>query len=288
MKLTRENYYSQEANDYYFSMSMYKDFMECPYMAYHKYVVHDHTDGDKACFIMGNYAHTFFEGVKEHAEFIAQNSQHIISTRGANKGGSKAEFAKADLALNDIAKDDWFMDSMEGTHEEIMTVKYAGVDWKIRIDNINHKKRFFSDFKYVKSLHIKEKKPYYFNTDGEVALYPTEEDKEILTQRWIAIPFWESLGYWTRFALYQEIIRLNTGKIYEALMPVLTKETPPNRDIYSFNNPKRLMKELKSIEDNVPRILEYKKGKNLAQCGICEFCRKTKKINKIQVASSIV
>ena len=33
MKLTAENYYSQEANEQFFSVSQYKDFMKCEAMA---------------------------------------------------------------------------------------------------------------------------------------------------------------------------------------------------------------------------------------------------------------
>lgn len=127
MKLDQENYYSQEANRQYFSVSQYKDFMKCEAMAVAKIRGEYHPPMTRAMLI-GSFVDSYFEGTLP--EFMKENPE--IFTR---KNELKSEFKKANEIIGRIQADPTFMRFMSGEKQRIMTFELFGVPWKMKIDS---------------------------------------------------------------------------------------------------------------------------------------------------------
>ena len=59
MKLTAENYYSQEANEQFFSVSQYKDFMKCEAMALAK-IRGQYRQPSTRALLVGSFVDSYF------------------------------------------------------------------------------------------------------------------------------------------------------------------------------------------------------------------------------------
>ncbi|MDT2738245.1 PD-(D/E)XK nuclease-like domain-containing protein, partial [Enterococcus pseudoavium] len=67
--LSDENYYSNEADWHYMSVSQYKDFIKCPAAALAKLKGEWQPDSDKKPLLVGNYVHSYFESAEAHEAF---------------------------------------------------------------------------------------------------------------------------------------------------------------------------------------------------------------------------
>ena len=70
IKLNQDNYYSTEADRYYFSVSQYKDFMKCEAMALAK-IRGEYKPQMTRAMLTGSFVDSYFEGtldafMKEH------------------------------------------------------------------------------------------------------------------------------------------------------------------------------------------------------------------------------
>ncbi len=129
MVLTAENYYSQEANEEYMSVSQFKDFcgtygkMPCEFTAMEKLKGRWEEPKSKALMV-GSYVDSYFE------ERLINSRQRIrIFSRD---GTLKAEFVKADEIIQRIERDDYFMKFMSGKKQVIMTGGLQRNKWKIQ------------------------------------------------------------------------------------------------------------------------------------------------------------
>lgn len=133
MVLTAENYYSQEANEEYMSVSQFKDFcgtygkMPCEFTAMEKLKGRWEEPKSKALMV-GSYVDSYFEGTLD--KFKAENPDLF-----KRDGTLKAEFVKADEIIQRIERDDYFMKFMSGEKQVIMTGELFGTKWKIKMDS---------------------------------------------------------------------------------------------------------------------------------------------------------
>ena len=97
MELNQSNYYSQEANELYFSVSQYKDFSKCEAMALAKIRGEYERPMTKAL-LVGSFVDSYFEGTLP--EFMAHNPE--IFNR---KKELKSEFRKANEIIGKATKD---------------------------------------------------------------------------------------------------------------------------------------------------------------------------------------
>ena len=102
MVLTAENYYSQEANEEYMSVSQFKDFcgtygkMPCEFTAMEKLKGRWEEPKSKALMV-GSYVDSYFEGTLD--KFKAENPDLF-----KRDGTLKAEFVKADEIIQRIER----------------------------------------------------------------------------------------------------------------------------------------------------------------------------------------
>lgn len=161
------------------------------------------------------------------------------------KGGLlKADFILAEQVIERVRKDKVFMDYMSGEKQTIKTAKLFGVDWKIKIDSY-HPGKMIVDLKVMRSM-----------------------------ERIMGKSFVEHWGYDLQMAVYAAV----EGNDLETYLAVATKQDPI--DIEVIEIPKWRREELLAeIERNLPHIMAVKRGKVAPErCGMCEYCRATKKL----------
>jgi hypothetical protein len=251
VQLTEKNYYSQEANNEFFSYSLYKDFCKCEAAAMAK--LGGWQPPKSTALLVGSYTHTAFEGAAALEKFKAENPEIFLKN-----GELKAEYRQANTMIETVQNDRLMMISLEGQKEVIVTGELGGVKWKCKLDVLNVEKGFFSDLKTCANLSDK-----------------VWDKKERVWRHFV-----EAYGYIGQMALYQEIAGQTYGPL-DPFMAIVTKETPPDKKVICFS-PERLEEELEKIKVNLPRIIEVKTGKVKPEpCGKCAYCRETQKLSRV-------
>lgn len=159
-------------------------------------------------------------------------------------GTLKADFLLAEDIIQRVQQDKTFMRYMAGEKQTIKTAKLFGANWKIKIDSY-HPGKMIVDLKVMRSM-----------------------------ERVMGKSFVEHWGYDLQMAVYAAV----EGNDLETFLAVATKQNPI--DIELIEIPKWRREELLTeIERSLPHILEVKRGKvKPERCGVCEYCRATKKL----------
>lgn len=274
MELTRDNYYTPEADREYMSCSQYQSWCECEAKAMAK-LEGRWTDPDKEAFLVGNYFHTFFEGPDAHAQFIQDNYDKIFKTKVVKgKGGTPdrvvatgkyAPFEQADKMI-EVAQNDPLIRSLidlPGENEKIMTGKIWGVPWRIRFDKYVEAGRMILDWKTVANI-------------SELKWSDTYHQK---------VTFIDSYGYMMRAAVYTEIEKQNANSDEDAsfIIVAISKQDPPDKEALYLNHRQRYDYELDQIKKRLPLIQMIKEGRvKPKRCGCCDYCRATKVLSAIR------
>lgn len=261
MQLTRDNYFSKEADWHYMSVSQYKNFNKCAAMAMAK-LKGEYVQEQSTALLQGSFMDAWNN--RELAEF-KQTHPEIYSSRGKTAGELKSEFKNLGDCIETLETDPMIMKALAGEKQTIFTAELFGTPWKIAIDSYNPKMKSFTDLKCVKSLYDR---------------YFIEEYKRYGS-------FIEQYGYDTQMAVYREIEKLANSR-EDYLFPhivAVTKEAPPDKAIISFakvDGFDPLLEALEKVEFNMPWILEVKQGKQEPKkCGKCEYCRSVKKVDRV-------
>jgi len=137
MKLTKENYFSLEADQNYMSNSQYKNFLECE--ARQMAILNGKWEkmATTPCMLIGKYVHAWNEKCLE--EFKEENPEIFTL-----KGELRSDFKNADKVIDAISKDKLFIEALSGQTEVIFTADMFGAPWKILIDS------YFPDKKTVR------------------------------------------------------------------------------------------------------------------------------------------
>lgn len=127
LELDQNNYYSLEANQQYFSVSQYKDFMKCEAMAMAK-INGTYQPAMTKSMLTGSFVDAYFEGtldafMKEHPAVFTRKQE------------LRSEFRKANEIIARIRSDELFMKFMSGEKQRIMTFDLFGVPWKMKMDS---------------------------------------------------------------------------------------------------------------------------------------------------------
>ena len=251
MELNKENYYSVDANKEYMSASQFKDFMKCEVDALKK-VNGEVVEEPTTAMLVGSYVDAYFSG--EMDEFKEKNPQIF-----KKDGTLKSDFEKANEIIQAIESDPFFMDYMQGEHQVIMTGVIAGVKFKIKMDSLL--KNIIVDQKVMSSI----RELIWVEKDG----------------RNVKTDFVEAFGYDIQGAIYQEIVRQNTGILMPFVLAVATKEENPDKAIIQIDQ-YWLDRALRVVEENAPRFDLIKQGLVEPKgCGRCPSCRKDLKVSGV-------
>ena len=83
-------------------------------------------------------------------------------------------------------------------------------------------------------------------------------------------------GYDIQGAVYQEIVRQNTGKLLPFYIAAASKEDEPNIEVIHVTN-NFLKDALSIVQANMPRVLSVKNGTEKPdRCEKCDCCKHTK------------
>lgn len=242
MKLTKRNYFSKKANLHFMSVSQFKSFSKCQNAALAE--VNGKYEREKTtALLVGSYVDSYFEGTL--ANFIKQN--HEIFKKD---GTLKADYLQAEAIIKRILKDDLFMEYLSGKNQVIMTGSICGVPIKIKIDSLHPDK--IVDLKVMANFE------------------PVKD-----TERGI-LPWFEAWGYDLQGAVYQEIVRQNTGKKLPFYLAAATKEKVTDIDIVHIDQ-ESLDFALERFKQDVELFDAIKKGIiEPERCDACPYCKETK------------
>lgn len=247
MVLTAENYYGKEANLAYMSVSQFKDFngtygkMACEFEAIEK--MNERWKPEKSTpLLVGGYVDAYFEGSLE--QFKEENPEVFTQ-----KGELKASFKKAEEIIARIERDEYFMKSMSGEKQKIMTFELFGVQWKIKMDS------------FIPGVAIVDLKIMASITD----------------LKWVRdIGYLDFVRYWgydIQGAVYQKGVEIITGKKLPFYIAAATKENEPDIRIIQVTQ-NYLDEALHVVEANLPRVLRVKSGEYAPdRCELCDCCR---------------
>lgn len=270
LQLTRDNYYSREADIAYMSCSQFQDFLDCEARAMAKLEGRFDREESEA-FLVGNYFHSFFEGHEAHEQFCNEHLTDIFKTKLDKKTGDLiptgkyAAYEKADVMIETIRNDELCMSfvNMPGENEKIITGTLFGVPWKIRLDKYIPDGRMIIDYKTCKSIYETN-----YNT------YTKQRET-----------FVETYGYMLRAAVYSEIEKQWSKQTTDPpfILICVSKEDPPDKECVGLNHRVRYDMELDFIRDKLPHILAVKNHQIAPRkCGVCEYCRSVKKLTDIK------
>lgn len=271
-KLTNDNYFSPEMEKYYIGHSQLLSFVGSPghigceahAMAELNGLYHEE---ESLPLLMGSYVDAYFEGTLH--DFILKNSDKVLSSRGASKGGLKADFRQCDAMIKRAEQDFLFMQFMSGDKQVVMTGDINGVPVKIKVDSLHDDK--IVDLKTVKSIS----ESFYVKDIGG---------------RMSFVEYW---GYPVQGAMYQHVVWQNTGKKLPFYLACISKDkssTGFHPRLAIIQIPQNMLDEAYSeIYEQLPRVQAIKKGEipPLA-CGRCDFCADTQPLDEILMADELM
>lgn len=261
MRLTEQNYYSNEANYEFMSVSQYKDFIECGSRANAK-LQELYKDEMSEALLIGNYVHSYFESTDAHNKFIKENEKALLT----KKGELRASFKQANEMIDKLEKDIFFNDLYQGQKEVIITGELFGVDWKGKIDCLNIEKGYFVDLKTTQDVH----KTFW-----------NEETRQRQS-------FIEEYKYDVQMAIYKKLLEQKFNKPFTPIIVAVTKQTPPDLEAIKFLDV-RLENKLKEVEKNIKKVVAMKNGEAKPhRCGKCSYCRSSKKLENFVEVEDLI
>lgn len=259
MKITNKNYYSQKANQAYFSVSQVKDFKKCEAMAMAK-ISGEWSEEPTTAMLIGSYIDSYFEGTLDN--FKEQTPQIF-----KKDGSLKSDYLKAESIIERIEADDLFKICMSGKKQVIMTGELFGANWKIKMDSyIPH--QAIVDLKIVASIR-----------DTSYAYIGRQAVKQSFIEKW---------GYDLQLAVYQEIVRQNTGEKLPCIIAAADKGE--YTDFACISIPEdQLAFQLKELERIMPRIIAVKNyNEEPERCECCNYCKATRKLDRLITPDELV
>lgn len=249
-KLDLSNYYSQQANMEYMSVSTFKDFMKCEKYALAK-IKGEYVEEKSKALLVGGYVDAYFSNRLE--QFKEENPQIF-----KKDGTLLKDFEKANEVIQVIENDDFFKNHIKGDTQVILTGEIAGVKFKGALDFLNER---IVDLKCVASI----REPVWVVRDG----------KNVKTD------FIDAYGYDLQGAVYQELVRQQYGLELPFDIACVSKEEEPDKAIINIEN-EYLARQLELVKELAPRYDQIKKGLIEPNgCGNCPVCRKLNRLNRV-------
>lgn len=267
MILTNENYFSQEANTAYMSVSQFKSFDQCEAAALAE-LRGEYTPATSTALLVGGYVDAWFSG--ELPLFQAQHPEIF-----KKDGTLKSDYVKANVIIAKMENDELFSMLMSGRKQVIVTGEIAGVPFKGKIDSL-------LDADTCKA--IAEKFPHTraaLGSDPRGAIVDQKCMKDFLPV-WSAedhckLPFVEFYGYDLQGGVYREL----EGNGLPFILAAGTKEDEPDLAAM-YISPEDLQAGLYRVEDMAPHYQAIKEGREKPRrCEHCAYCRATRKLSGI-------
>lgn len=223
--------------------------MKCPAMAMAK-LNGEYQQEESRALLLGSYVDEILTGTpKSQMKFLEENHGDLFKKNGE----PYADIAQAIDTIERVRNQPLMTKYLGGKHQVIMTGEIEGVPFKIRTDSYK-KREFIADLKYMKSL----RSPNLFEP---------------------MIKYW---GYDLQAAVYQEIVRQNTGDKLPFLFVVATKEQPSHLAVGQISQ-WNMDEALDTVKKNIVNFQKIKTGEIPAErCEDygCDYCTTTKIITE--------
>ena len=255
--LTNENYHSTEARKRYLGSSQFKDFLKCEKEALAK-VNGEVEEKSTDALLFGSYVDAYFSNELE--DFVPRHPELFTKT-----GDFKAQFKNIDTVIEKIEGDAFMSKYLSGEHQVIMTGVIGGEPFKIKIDSY-HPDKLIVDQKIIKDLE-------------PVWVEKVDQNGNV---RNVKTDFVDAYGYLYQAAIYQEIVRQNTGKKLPFVLAVTTKEEEPLNKLIRIDQ-EYMDEVLQEVIELAPRFGAIKRGEIAPEsCGKCSVCRKGMKVEGVE------
>lgn len=246
MKLTNENYFSEEAASEFWSVSQFKAFNKCEAAGLAE-VRGEYQREETDALLIGSYVDAYFSGELDY--FIKVNGDKMYSKRG---GGLLAKFQQANTIIDRVEADPLMMDYLTGEKQVVMAAELFGVPWKAKFDVYDETR--IVDLKCVRDFEDVFDRGYGWRS-------------------WVE--FW---GYDVQGAIYQRIEQLVTGrdKPLPFYIAAVTKERVP--DIKVLQIPQHVLDAAYNmVEAKIERFDLIKQGDvEPVRCEKCDYCKASK------------
>lgn len=266
MELTRENYFSQEAQMAYMGSSQFKDFLSCEAAALAK-IRGQYKPPASRSMLVGSYVDAWYSG--ELPDFTERHPDMFKKDRTL-----KADFLAANAIIDRMQADRLYSLLMSGEKQAIRTGKIAGVPFKIKIDSL---------LDAAACRQIAEEfpgaSPALGFGDGAIVDQKVMRDLEDVwsDEERRMVPFAQAWGYDIQGAIYQAV----EGHMMPFLLAVGTREEPA--DLAALYIPDDALRaKLYEVEDLAPRFQAIKEGReDPHRCEHCPWCRATRTLRTI-------
>ena len=246
MKLTNENYFSEEAASEFWSVSQFKAFNKCEAAGLAE-SRGEYQREETDALLIGSYVDAYFSG--ELDNFIKVNGDKMYSKRG---GGLLAKFQQANTIIDRVEADPLMMDYLNGEKQVVMSTELFGVPWKAKFDVYDETR--IVDLKCVRDFEDVFDRGYGWRS-------------------WVE--YW---GYDIQGAIYQRIEQLLTGrdKPLPFYIAAVTKERVP--DIKVLQIPQHVLDAAYNmVEAKIERFDLIKQGGvEPVRCEKCDYCKASK------------
>lgn len=273
LKLTAENYYSDEANMQYMSASQYKAFRSCEAAALAE-LRGEWGRKDTTALMVGSYVDAYFSGEME---------QFKASHPGLYKkdGTLKADFLHAQKVAERLESDELCRMLLSGRHQTIKVGKIGGVWYKTKSDSLLSARQVEAICK--KFPGVRNLVPFGGAMIVDLKYMKDFEDiwDEEIREKVSFVEFW---GYDIQGAIYQAV----DGRIVPFVIVGATKEPEPNIDAF-FIPDDTLSFCLAEVAELSPRYDAIKRGEIAPKgCGKCAYCRSKKQLSDIKHYKTII
>ena len=255
MILTKENYFSPEADAFFMSNSQFHNFVGTPAFGGCEakamaMLRGEWKDKQSKAMLVGSYVDAYFDDTLpqfkiEHPEIFTQ------------KGTLYSDYQKADDIIKIAEADEFYMTYIKGDGEQqvIVTGEIGGVQWKGKLDTL-YRGSAIIDGKVIASIREK----VWNNTEKRY------------------MNFIDAYGYIDQGAVYRELWRQTTGEKLPFFIAAITKEEYPDKEIIEIPEGE-LDRALEAIIIKTPYVQSIKERKFPAvHCGVCNYCRSIKKL----------
>lgn len=264
MILTAENYYSQEANQAYYSASQIKAFYDCPAMAVAE-LRGEYARPASPALLVGGYVDAHFAGEleqykKDHPEIFTKT------------GSLRSDYVQAEAIIERIEQDELAMLLMEGEKQKIVTGEIGGHPFKAKMD------LWLTD-EQARAISKRFDLPDMAFANGAIVDLKIMKDFEPLYKKEEGrLNFIEFYRYDLQLAIYRELIRQQIGEEVPCYILAATKQNPPGLDL--FKVPEFSMGyALEHMKIHLEEIDRARRGEEEPErCEECAYCRATHKL----------
>lgn len=272
LKLTPENYHSDEADKGYMSVSQYKTRDDCAARWWAQCVTMEWEPEETDALASGKYFHALVLE-PEKAEDALEAGRDWLLTKGSarklseKKAGARGldTMAARMLATPEVNK--W----NQGEHEVIIVGTLGGVYWKVRVDTLDLDKGFFSDLKSTASLTKTEYVPR-LGARGN---------------------FIDAYNYRLQFAVYRYILHQQFGQWLRPVLVAHQKPTPKVPDpaplAMEFNE--EALSEfdtiIQEVRYGIQEMRQQLESEDTGErCGKCEYCSQFRREWLVEIGPS--